>query len=72
MRRLIDLDGLILVGDEAVLLGLAHKDRVTTCMHRGAGLPVPAIEPVDGKRRVWLRQDMGDWRVQERNELRVD
>ena len=37
MGRLVDLDDLIDVGEVAVLLGLAHKNSVTTYMRRYDG-----------------------------------
>ncbi len=62
MGRLVDLDDLIDVGDVAEMLGLAHKNSVTTYMRRYDDFPEPAIEFADGKCRAWLLQDIEDWR----------
>lgn len=62
MGRLVDLDDLIDVGDVAAILGLAHKNSVTTYMRRYEDFPAPAIEFADGKCRAWLRQDIDGWR----------
>jgi len=72
MGRLVDLDDLIDVGDVAELLGLAHKNSVTTYMRRYSDFPDPVIEFADGKCRSWLRQDIEAWRVRRRNETRGD
>ena len=62
MGRLVDLDDLIDVGDVAEILGLAHKNSVTTYLRRYDDFPSPAIEFADGKCRAWLRQDIEEWR----------
>ena len=61
MGRLVDLDDLIDVGDVAALLGLAHKNSVTTYMRRYEDFPVPAIEFAEGKCRAWVREDIERW-----------
>ena len=61
MGRLVDLDNLVDVGRVAELLGLAHKNSVTTYMKRYADFPHPAVEFADGKCRAWLRQDIEAW-----------
>lgn len=66
MGRKVDLDDLIDVGEVAELLGLAHKNSVTTYMRRYDDFPAPAIEFADGKCRAWLRQDVMKWRGQVR------
>ena len=44
MGRSVDLDDLIDVGEVAALLGLAHKNSVTTYMRRYEDFPAPALE----------------------------
>jgi len=61
MGRLVDLDDLIDVGEVAELLGLTHKNSVTTYMRRYEDFPEPAIEFADGKCRAWLRQEVEVW-----------
>ena len=61
MGRKVDLDDLIDVGEVAELLGLAHKNSVTTYMRRYDDFPAPAIEFADGKCRAWLRPEVSHW-----------
>ena len=61
MGRKVDLDDLIDVGEVAELLGLAHKNSVTTYMRRYEDFPAPAIEFADGKCRAWVRKDVEQW-----------
>jgi len=61
MGRVVDLDDLIDVGEVAELLGLAHKNSVTTYMRRYTDFPEPAIEFAGGKCRAWVRADIAQW-----------
>lgn len=61
MGRLVDLDDLIDVGEVAEMLGLAHKNSVTTYMRRYDDFPLPAIEFADGKCRAWVKRDIEAW-----------
>ena len=61
MGRKVDLDDLIDVGEVAELLGLAHKNSVTTYMRRYDDFPAPVIEFADGKCRAWLRAEIAKW-----------
>ena len=70
MGRKVDLDDLIDVGEVAELLGLAHKNSVTTYMRRYDDFPKPAIEFADGKCRAWVREDVVCWRVSRGSALR--
>ena len=63
MGRKVDLDDLIDVGEVAELLGLAHKNSVTTYMRRYDDFPTPVIEFADGKCRAWVRDDVRDWSI---------
>jgi hypothetical protein len=58
MGRSVDLDDLIDVGEVAALLGLAHKNSVTTYMRRYEDFPAPALEFAEGKCRAWVREDV--------------
>ena len=62
MGRKVDLDDLIDVGEVAELLGLAHKNSVTTYMRRYEDFPKPAVEFADGKCRAWIREDVQAWK----------
>ena len=61
MGRSVDLDDLIDVGEVAALLGLAHKNSVTTYLRRYADFPAPALEFAEGKCRAWVREDIERW-----------
>ena len=61
MGRKVDLDDLIDVGEVAELLGLAHKNSVTTYMRRYDDFPKPVIEFADGRCRAWERQEVVLW-----------
>ncbi len=61
MGRKVDLDDLIGVGEVAELLGLAHRNSVTTYMRRYDDFPKPVIEFADGKCRAWARCDVEGW-----------
>jgi hypothetical protein len=61
MGRSVDLDDLIDVGEVAALLGLAHKNSVTTYMRRYEDFPAPALEFAEGKCRAWVREDVVCW-----------
>ena len=67
MGRTVDLDDLIDVGEVAELLGLAHKNSVTTYMRRYDDFPRPAVEFADGKCRAWVRDDVKAWKVARRS-----
>jgi hypothetical protein len=57
MGRLVDLDDLIDVGDVASILGLTHKNSVTTYMRRYDDFPAPVIEFAEGKcRENWHKR----------------
>ncbi len=61
MGRSVDLDDLIDVGEVADLLGLAHKNSVTTYLRRYVDFPAPALEFADGRCRAWVRDDIATW-----------
>ena len=61
MGRKVDLVDLIDVGEVAELLGLAHKNSVTTYMRRYEDVPKPVIEFADGKCRARLKVDVASW-----------
>ncbi len=61
MGRSVDLDDLIDVGEVAAMLGLAHKNSVTTYMRRYEDFPAPALEFAEGKCRAGVREDVERW-----------
>ena len=63
MGRLVDLDDLVDVGGVAEMLGLSHKNSVTTYMRRYKDFPRPALEFAEGKCRAWVRGDIAQWQA---------
>jgi len=49
----------------AELLGLSHRNSVTTYLRRYADMPRPVVELGQGRVRLWLRSDIVAW-VKER------
>ena len=61
MGRQVDIDDLIDVGEVAGLLGLSHKNSVSTYLKRYPDFPRPVIEFADGKCRLWLKNEISGW-----------
>ena len=61
MGREIDVDDLLDVGQVAELLGLSHKNSVSTYAKRYQDFPRPIIEFADQKCRLWLRTEIHAW-----------
>jgi len=61
MGRRVDIDDLIDVGQVAKLLGLSHKNSVSTYSKRYSDFPHPVIEFADQKCRLWLRPEIVAW-----------
>lgn len=66
MGRRVDIDDLIDVGEVARLLGLSHKNSVSTYAKRYRDFPRPVIEFADQKCRLWLRPEIESWISQRR------
>jgi hypothetical protein len=61
--RFVDVDDLASAVEVAEMLGLAQHNSVTTYLHRYDDFPRPTIEKSGGRIRLWLRQDILDWRA---------
>lgn len=61
MGRKVDLDDLVDVGEVAEMLGLSHKNSVSTYLKRYTSFPRPVIEFADQKCRLWLRSEIRAW-----------
>lgn len=61
MGRRVDVDDLVDVGQVAELLGLSHKNSVSTYAKRYPDFPRPIIEFADQKCRLWLRPEIEAW-----------
>lgn len=62
MAPLIDSEDLIDSQIVAELLGLSHRNSVTTYLRRYADMPRPVVELGEGRVRLWLRSDILAWR----------
>ncbi len=61
MGRKIDVDDLIDTSEVARLLGLAHRNSVTTYLNRYPDMPRPMVEMRESRIRLWLRPEIVDW-----------
>jgi glutathione-regulated potassium-efflux system ancillary protein KefG len=67
LRRLIyvaptvDTDDLIDSQEVADVLGLSHRNSVSTYLRRYADFPRPVVERGGGRTRLWLRQSVAEW-----------
>jgi len=61
MGRQVDLGDLIDANEVAHLLGLSHRNSVTTYLHRYQEMPRPVLERAEGRTRLWLRPEIVRW-----------
>ena len=61
MGREVDIDDLIDVNGVAALLGLTHRNTVTTYLRRYPDMPRPVVEFKTSRIRLWLRAEIVDW-----------
>lgn len=66
MAPLINSDDLVDSQIVAELLGLSHRNSVTTYLRRYPDMPRPVVELGEGRVRLWLRSDITTWRDQRR------
>jgi glutathione-regulated potassium-efflux system ancillary protein KefG len=59
--RKIDVDDLIDANGVARLLGLAHRNSVTTYLHRYPDMPRPVIDFRESRIRLWSRPEIEHW-----------
>jgi len=45
----------------AEILGLSHRNSVSTYLRRYQDFPQPVVERGGGRTRLWLRQDIEAW-----------
>ena len=53
----------------ADILGLAHRNSVTTYMHRYDDMPRPVVELGTGRVRLWLRPEIEAWAARRRQRI---
>ncbi|MPZ68289.1 MAG: hypothetical protein GEU71_02025 [Actinobacteria bacterium] len=61
MSPRIRTEDLIDVYEVAAMLGLAHRNSVTTYLERYEDMPRPIIDFGGGKCRLWLRSEIREW-----------
>lgn len=61
MSRKIDVDDLIDANEVARLLGLAHRNSVTTYLNRYPDMPRPTVEIRGSRIRLWSRPEIVNW-----------
>jgi glutathione-regulated potassium-efflux system ancillary protein KefG len=64
--RRVDTDDLIDAAGVAELLGLAHRNSVTTYLKRYADMPRPVVDIPGSHTRLWLRSEIVGWHRQRR------
>jgi glutathione-regulated potassium-efflux system ancillary protein KefG len=57
----VNTDDLVDSQDVAEILGLSHRNSVSTYLRRYADMPRPVVERGGGRTRLWLRQDVERW-----------
>lgn len=67
MAPLINSEDLVDSQIVAELLGLSHRNSVTTYLRRYPDMPRPVVELGEGRVRLWLRSDITAWRDQRRS-----
>lgn len=63
MAPTVDTDDLIDSQEVADLLGLSHRNSVSTYLHRYDDFPRPVIERGGGRTKLWLRSSVARWKV---------
>ena len=58
---MIDPDDLVDASGVAQLLGLSHRNSVTTYLKRYPEMPRPIVDLSSSRCRLWLRSDILDW-----------
>lgn len=66
MGRRVDTDDLIDAAGVAELLGLAHRNSVTTYLKRYDDMPRPVVDMPASHTRLWLRSEILAWQRQRR------
>lgn len=61
MGRRVDVDDLVDAQDVAKLLGLAHRNSVSTYLRRYPDMPSPVVDLAKSHTRLWLRSEIIAW-----------
>lgn len=58
----VNTDDLVDANEVADILGLTHRNSVSTYLRRYDDFPQPIIERSGGRTRLWVRTDIEHWR----------
>lgn len=61
MAPTVDTEDLVDSQEVAELLGLSHRNSVSTYLKRYADFPRPIVERGGGRTRLWLRSAIAAW-----------
>ncbi len=61
MSPKVNTEDLVDSQEVAEILGLSHKNSVSTYLHRYDDFPRPVVERSGGRTRLWLAQDIKRW-----------
>ncbi|MCU1355903.1 MAG: hypothetical protein JWM89_1321 [Acidimicrobiales bacterium] len=61
MAPLVDTEDLVDSQEVADILGLSHRNSVSTYLHRYDDFPQPVVERGGGRTRLWMRGDVVRW-----------
>jgi predicted DNA-binding transcriptional regulator AlpA len=59
--RKVDVDDLIDANGVAEMLGLSHRNSVTTYQRRYPSMPRPVVDKSKSRIRLWLRSEITEW-----------
>ena len=72
MTPKVRTEDLIDANEVAALLGLRHRNSVTTYQRRYPDMPKPVLEKSGGRTRLWLRSEIEAWKGKQASSPRVD
>lgn len=61
MAPLVDTEDLVDSQEVAEILGLSHRNSVSTYLRRYDDFPRPAVERGGGRTRLWVRSEIAAW-----------
>lgn len=61
MSPKVNTEDLVDANEVAEILGLSHRNSVSTYLRRYADFPRPIVERSEGRTRLWLRQEVVAW-----------
>lgn len=66
MAPVVDTEDLVDTQEVSEILGLSHRNSVTTYLKRYDDFPRPAVERGGGRTRLWVRRDIERWMASRR------